>query len=206
MSNGNSHSIVWEKFRNGEEGALLELYNGHYLGLINFGRLIIDDRELVNECLTDMLIEFWNKRETLPPVENVRSYLLTSFRRTVLHKLESDKKRGIKHIESQKISETHQMSYEEYIIKIQSDKGLKSKISKALNKLTERQLELVRLKFFEDLDYDEIAEKCAITKRTAYNIIHDALKVLKEELYDDQNSGFSSYSGVILLVLGLNFL
>jgi RNA polymerase sigma factor (sigma-70 family) len=191
MSDSDSHKMVWEKFINGDENALLELYDHHYLGLINYGCMLIEDRELVNDCFMDMLIQFWNKRTTLPIVNNVRSYLMTSFRRVVLHKLESEKKREKKQKESLQSSEQYQISYEDYIVHMQSDKDLKIKIAAALNKLTERQLELIRLKFFEDLDYDDIAEKCRITKRTAYNIIYDAIKILKEELNDGQNNRFS---------------
>lgn len=185
-----SHKLVWEKFLNGDETAFLELYNQHYLGLINYGRLIVEDREFVNECLTDMLIDFWKKRATLPQVEHVRSYLMTSFRRAILQQLQSEKKRGIKHAELGLLEEDYQASYEEHLIRIQSDSKLKSRLARAMAKLTERQVELIRLKFFEDLDYDEIADRCGITKRTAYNIIYDALKVLKTELYDDDNRSF----------------
>lgn len=184
MTESDPHRLVWKRFINGDENALLDLYSQHYLGLINYGRMIIDDRELVNDCFMDMLIQFWKKRETLKSVENVRSYLMTSFRRELLHKIEAEKKRDQKQVESQHLLEPYQISYEEYIIQVQTDKGIKEKISKALGQLTERQRELIRLKFFEDLDYEEIAVQCGITRRTAYNIIYDALKILKKELGD----------------------
>ena len=201
MSESNFHITVWDKFINGDEGALLNLFDQHYLGLINYGRTLTDDRDLVSDCFMDMLIEFWKKRTTLPKVTNVRSYLITSFRRQILHKIEAEKKRNLKQNESQQSLEQHQISYEDYIVLVQSDKELKSKIAVALEKLTERQLELIRLKFFEDMDYDEIALICGITKRTAYNIIYDGLKVLKAELNDDQNSRFSPHLFFFLTLL-----
>jgi len=204
MSDSESHRLVWDKFANGDENALLELYNQHYLGLTNYGCMIVDDREFVNECFIDMLIEFWKKRSTLSKVDNVRSYLMTSFRRHILHQLDAHKRRNTKQLESQQLSENHQASYEDYIVQIQTDKGLQVKIQNALKKLTERQVELIRLKFFEDLDYDEIAVKCGITKRTAYNIIYDALKILKDELSDKKNSGFSI--GFLLTAVALYLL
>lgn len=199
MSDRDSHRLVWDKFIDGDENALLELYNQHYLGLINYGRMIIDDNDFVNDCFMDMLIDFWKKHKTLSKVDNVRSYLMTSFRRHILHKIESEKKRTKKEIESQRLSEQYEISTEDYIIRIQSDQGLKNRVTKALGHLTERQVELIRLKFFEDLDYDEIAEKCQITKRTAYNIIYDALQTLKEELQDDKQGGISM--NLLLIVI-----
>lgn len=182
MSEKESHKLTWEKFLNGDETALVELYQQHRSALINYGLLLADDRELVSDCLMDMLVDFWKKRATLPGVENVRSYLRTSFRRAVFHQLQNDKKREARHAESQQMEDEFQLSYEDYLVSIQSDQGLKKRLVKAMAKLTDRQIELVRLKFFEDLDYEEISAQCGITKRTAYNIIHDALKILKAEL------------------------
>ena len=201
-----SHRLVWEKFINGDETALLELYNQHYLGLMNYGQMIVEDRELVNDCLTDMLVNFWKKRSNLPEVENVRSYLMTSLRRTIFNELQNNKKRDTRHSELQRLGENVQTSYEDYLIRIQSDNGLKAKITRALEQLTERQIELIRLKFFEDLDYDEIADQCGITKRTAYNIIYDALKILKTELQEDQNSSFQTPLSMAIGFLLIEFL
>ncbi|HWJ29219.1 MAG TPA: sigma-70 family RNA polymerase sigma factor [Flavisolibacter sp.] len=198
--------MVWEKFINGDETALLELYNQHYLGLMNYGQMIVEDRELVNDCLTDMLVNFWKKRSNLPEVENVRSYLMTSLRRTIFNELQNNKKRDTRHSELQRLGENVQTSYEDYLIRIQSDNGLKAKITRALEQLTERQIELIRLKFFEDLDYDEIADQCGITKRTAYNIIYDALKILKTELQEDQNSSFQTPLSMAIGFLLIEFL
>jgi len=138
-----------------------------------------------------MLLDFWDKRSKLSEVDNVRSYLMTSLRRAILQAIEIEKRREIKHKESLQDSYSYEWSYEEYLMKLQSDNNLKSKIAKAMEKLTGRQKELIRLKFFDNLSYDEIAEQNGITKRTAYNIIYDAIKILKEELHKNQNSSFT---------------
>lgn len=186
------YKITWDKIKNGDEESLSELYRQHYPGLINYGKTIINNHDLVNDCFMQMLIEFWDKRKSLPAVENVRSYLMTSLRRAIIYKLETDKRRDLKQAESKAMDETLQWSYEEHLIKIQSNSNLKQKIVKAMDKLTVRQKELVQLKFYDNLNYDEIAERSGITKRTAYNIIFDALKILKQELYKEQSSSFQS--------------
>ena len=184
------HKLVWKKMITGDESALSNLYKQHYAGLINYGRTIIDDKDFVNDCFMEMLIEFWDKRSALPEVENVRSYLMTSLRRSILQALKLDKRRQTKYNELQQLSANHQWSYEEHLVKLQSDINLRTKITKAICKLSARQQELIRLKFFENLTYDEIASQCGITKRTAYNIIYDGIRILQAELYEDQNSSF----------------
>ena len=201
MLEKDAHRLVWEKFIKGDEHALLEVYQQHYLGLINYGRSIVKERGYVNDCLVEMLLRLWDKKSSLPIVDNVRSYLMTTLRRTIFDRLASDKKREIKQIESQGQLEDYELPYEEYLLKIQSDQRLKARIEIALKKLTARQLELVRMKFFEDLGYDEISDRCGITKRTAYNIIHDAIITLKEELGGEEHGSFMINLSIVLAVL-----
>jgi RNA polymerase sigma factor (sigma-70 family) len=193
MPEREDHKATWLKALGGDEEALSEMYRQHYLSLINYGSTLVDDRDLVSDCFVQMLVELWETKKMLPAVENVRSYLMTTLRRAILYKIKTTKHRDNKFSESMSLDIGHQWSYEEHLVKIQSDRNLKSKISNAIGKLTDRQKELVKLKFFENLGYDEIAERSGITKRTAYNIIHDAIKILKDELYLDHNSSFQSF-------------
>src|SRR5690606_32927289 len=107
------------------------------------------------------------------------SYLLTCLRRELIAemKMETNRMRGNKLF--QDAAPQEESSYEEYLVQLQHNKELKERLAKALDQLTQREKELMKLKFFEDLDYDETAARGNITKRTAYNIIHAALKTLK---------------------------
>lgn len=180
--------------RNGDENALLTLYNHHYLGLINFGIKITGDRTLTHDCITQLLIELWDKRASLPLVNNVRCYLLTSLKHKILFELKAKQIKGYKLADIESFPHHQEISYEEHLIKLQTDEGLKQKLNKAFLKLTPRQKQLLQMKFFEDIDYNEIARSCNITRRTAYNIIHDSLKILKAELYkmEKDHVGISS--------------
>ena len=72
---------TWTQLQNGQQHALLELYNQHYVGLMNYGMKLTGQRELTSECITQILLRLWDSRARLPVVENVRSYLLTCLRR-----------------------------------------------------------------------------------------------------------------------------
>ncbi|WP_148041916.1 RNA polymerase sigma factor [Hanamia caeni] len=193
---------VWTMLRNGDENALLTLYNHHYLGLINFGIKITGDRTLTHDCITQLLIELWDKRASLPLVNNVRCYLLTSLKHKILFELKAKQIKGYKLADIESFPHHQEISYEEHLIKLQTDEGLKQKLNKAFLKLTPRQKQLLQMKFFEDIDYNEIARSCNITRRTAYNIIHDSLKILKAELYkmEKDHAGISS-AGFLPIVI-----
>jgi RNA polymerase sigma-70 factor (ECF subfamily) len=129
-----------------------------------------------------VLLHLWDKRQQLPDVQNVRSYLLTCLRHELLAELRSVSSRTAKYKQMAAGQSETESSWEECIISLQTNAALRERLTRAINKLTEREKELLQLKFFEDLDYNDIAARCGITKRTAYNIIHTALKTLKNEL------------------------
>jgi RNA polymerase sigma-70 factor (ECF subfamily) len=73
-------------------------------------------------------------------------------------------------------------SYEEILIRVQGDQEMNQRLHSALTKLSPKQKEFVKLKFFEGLTYDEIAEKHTQSVKTCYNVIYDAIKSLKKSL------------------------
>jgi RNA polymerase sigma factor (sigma-70 family) len=193
---------TWHNFIQGDQSAFNDLYKQHYLGLINYGTKWTGDRSRANDYIIEMLLGLWDKRATLPEVKNVRSYLLTCARTFILQKLRSDKVHESKINHLYTSQDQHELSYEDYMIKIQSDSDLKRKLTQCLNKLTDRQKELLQYRYFDNMDYDEIALTCNITKRTAYNIVHDALKILKESMKGSEISKefllFLLFSSVLL--------
>ncbi len=192
---------AWELLKNGDQNALLALYNQHYLGLINFGIKISGDRTFANDCITQLLIELWDKRCQLPLVKNVRAYLLTSLKHKIFFEIRAKQIRDARLDAMQAFQNGEELPYEEFLIQLQSNEVLKKKLNKALAKLTPRQKQLLKMKFFEDIDYDEIARLCNITRRTAYNIIHDALKVLRIEFYQIEKDCIEINSSAFLIMV-----
>ncbi len=179
MLKSESHTNTWKKFREGDKDALLILYNEHYIGLMNYGLKVTSNREMTKDAITQILLRLWDNRSSLPDVINIRSYLLTTLRRELLAEIKMENKRHSKYTEAGQNLPAEEKSYEEVIIQLQQNNELNHKLLSALKTLTSREKELLQLKFFEDLDYEDIAERCIISKRTAYNIIHRALKTLK---------------------------
>jgi len=195
------HKEVWVRLRTGDREALLSLYNQHYVGLMNYGLKLTGDRELTNDCITQILLRLWDKRQQLPVVESPRSYLLTCLRHELFAERRAETARTAGSRGLQGIADASEPSYEEYIIQLQTNKALAEKLTRALNRLTSREKELLKLKFFDDLDYDEIASRCGITKRTAYNIIHSALKMLKTLFVTTPNNGLMAEPAKIIYLL-----
>lgn len=176
------HIKTWNALLKGEQAALEDLYNQHYIGLLNYGVKFIRDREVAKDCIFQLLLKLWDTRDRLTPLSNVRSYLITCVHNELLlyikrnNKVAPDIRNAYLDTES---------SHEEYLVEMQHNQELKDKLMAAFYKLSEREKQLLLLKFFEDRSYDEISTTCGISKRTAYNTIHGALKILKQSLTEE---------------------
>ena len=72
-----------------------------------------------------------------------------------------------------------------------------------LNELPARQKELIFMKFYEGLSYDEIVQQTGLSHRTVYNKIHEALKKLKLDIAGSRNTHSITLSLLPALLLSL---
>ncbi|MBL7700584.1 MAG: sigma-70 family RNA polymerase sigma factor [Chitinophagaceae bacterium] len=197
MASLTGNNDTWNLLRRGDRQALLALYREHYTGLVNFGIKLTGSRELSKDCFSQVLLRLWDRRASLPEVSNTRSYLLTCMKHEIMKELQSQKNNtGHQQLETGNHTEP---SYEDYIVGIQANDELRCRLRKMLQKLTEREKELLKLRFFENRSYDEIAEQCDIAKRTAYNIIFGALKTLKKEMMGKETGSKAIVPLIIIL-------
>jgi DNA-directed RNA polymerase specialized sigma24 family protein len=59
---------------------------------------------------------------------------------------------------------------------------LNVKVSNSLHLLSKRQREAIQLKFYKNLDTDQISEQMNINSQSVYNLIFGALRVMKNGL------------------------
>ncbi len=75
-----------------------------------------------------------------------------------------------------------EFSAQELLIQAQEKQAEVEKIKRALNLLTRRQKEIIYLKFFQDLSYNEISQMMDLSQRSTYNLVSKALTMLKDKL------------------------
>ena len=162
--------------RAGDADALKELYNLFYHSLFTANFAACLRRDLVKDSIHDAFIGIWTNRTKLPPVASVGAYLATCVRRRLIDELrkESPLDNSLPRIES-----GHQLSYEEVIIALQEEQSTRKTLDEALSQLTNKQKEVIRLRFFENKSYDEIARSLDCETRTIYNHIYQAVERLR---------------------------
>ena len=181
-------TLIWASIRENDEQALYQLYHFLYDRLFRHGIRICPDTELVKDSINLLFTEIWEKRISLPELENVSGYVFIWYKRKLYKQLKENKARQFIDEATILSMELEEKSYEETLISIENNEQLKEKIRKALDSLTDRQRELIQLRFFEDMGFEEMATKTNTSIRTIYNTIHAAINRLKIELGDSSIS------------------
>ncbi|SDF50819.1 RNA polymerase sigma factor, sigma-70 family [Mucilaginibacter pineti] len=179
------HQLLWERLRSGDKDAFFDLYQKLYYSLVNFGIRVCADADISSEATDHVFTTIWEKHATLNRVDNVEAYLRVFLKRKLFKVLERKRKISEALLKAGVEGNWIEMSYEEFIVKVQQDEWTQYKLKAALAKLTYRQKQLIHLKFFEGLSYEQIASQTNQTIKTAYNTIYDALKVLRKEFNGD---------------------
>jgi RNA polymerase sigma factor (sigma-70 family) len=171
---------LWEDIRNNNQEAFAEMYKAYYQLLFATGFRISAQKDLVKDCIHELFLEIWNNRAKLPPVQHVGAYLRTYMERKVRREMLKLQQQHLQGREGE--LPDIEYSYEELLIGLQADDERKKKVGAAIRKLSPRQLEIIRMKFFENKSYEEISHITHTTARTVYNQVYDSLKTLRKHL------------------------
>ncbi len=171
----------WDYMLKGDKNAFLTIYNNFYNALFKYGFSLTADRELTKDCIQEMFLEIWHTRATVSSgILNVRAYLFTWLRRKISRTIAL--KAREKTVYETDISNYSEAPYEELLIAFQADEIKKERLARALENLTKKQKSIIRMKFFDNLSYEDIALKTSLTTRTVYNTIYEALRHLREDV------------------------
>lgn len=173
--------VYWAQFKQGNQQAYATLYSMYAALLLRYGRKIIQDREVVKDCLHDLFVELWRNRQTLGNPESVKNYLLKSMRTKLYKKLKGDKWVLTDRMEEEG-AVAQESSPEFAIIQEQFAAEQRQTIENGLKQLSKRQREIIFLLFYEEMSPNEVAHVMSLTIRTVYNTTYNAIQVLKKNI------------------------
>ncbi len=172
------HTDLWDKIRIGDTTAMKTLYQACYQQLYIYGFKLITDKEKTKDSIHELFCEVWEKRNSLQQVNHVPAYLKICLRNKLLKQIKQDTLTAslddFTELESLK-----EVSYEDLLIASQQDAASQFKLKIGIEKLTPTQREIIKLKFFDGLNYETIAHNLQLKQRTVYNHAHSAISQLR---------------------------
>lgn len=173
--------ILWKAFRSGNEKALITIFDRFTKPLYNYGYKIVGESELVKDCIQELFIEMWQNRARLGDTDSIKFYLFKSLRRKLVRSKTKSQSRIFNSLSIDYNNEVSP-SHEFVLISEQISLEKKEKLMMMLNKLTKRQHEAIFLRYFEELNCEQIAAVMELSKQAVYNLLHHALDQLKKHV------------------------
>lgn len=175
---------IWDDFRKGEKYALSHIYHRHVNLLFRYGRKFTNDSDIIQDSIQDLFFDLIRTRKNLGPTDNIRFYLMRSFRRKLVQNFE--KVQPSEQVFKYESEPSVVFSFEEELIGRESQSDRDRLINKCLQELNPRQREILFYRYTCDLGYDEICELMSLKYDSARKLVHRALESLKK-LFSDQN-------------------
>lgn len=164
----------WHAFITGDREALGMLFRMYYPHLFKYGSKIVPDSQVLEDCIQELFIELWQQKNP-PPALSVKAYLLKALKYKLLKTL---------HKKNLLVTDAvaFEISYENFIIAKQEDEEKIKKVVQAIDLLSNRQKEIIYLKFYQNLSYEEVSEIMNINYQVARNLLHQAIKAMRKIL------------------------
>ncbi|QIA08343.1 RNA polymerase sigma factor [Draconibacterium halophilum] len=175
---------IWNDFCRGENYALSYIYSNNIHLLFRYGRKFSKDNELIKDTIQDLFFDLIRTRENLGATDNIRYYLLCSFRRKLFKNLSRQKSNTEGGYVSVPVPEIS-YSIEQELISKEYLTLRDKRIKKGLSELTTKQREILFYRYTCGFEYEEICNLMSLKYDSARKQVFRALKALKVIMIKD---------------------
>lgn len=168
----------WQHIIEGDQEAYKKLYVDCFKRFYNYGKKFTNDTVLIEDCIQEVFLDVWHRKQKALRIESPEGYLFSAFRYILFKKI----KQAANSSALQEEEAEPEFSIEQVIIWREENTATEQKLYEAMQALTSRQREAIFLRFYEGLSYEEIAVVLNITVKASYKIMARSLLSLKEKL------------------------
>lgn len=172
---------IWEEFKNDAEHALSYIYNQNVDFLFYYGKRFINDEDFILDVIQDLFYDLIKYKKNLTETDNIRLYLIKSFRRKLLRAIENNRKR-LRLDSDFWLGPKIVFSIEEELIADEEQSKRANMIKRGLQELNEKQREVIYYKFILGYDYVQICEIMSITYDSARQLVSRGINSLQQNL------------------------
>ena len=161
----------------GDVKAFSRLYDLHVNMLFNYGCRLTTDKELLKDCIHDVFIKIFSKREDLSEIANFKSYLFISLK----NKLCDESRKRINYSDQavEELNPVASENVEDDYITFEMDCVPNEKVKSLLNQLPPRQKEALTLYYIEEKKYEDICVLMDMNYQSVRNLIHRGILKLR---------------------------
>ena len=188
-------SEVWEAILAADRTAFGVLFSRYYDDLYHYAVKFSGRPDMAEDHIQKLFLKIWRRRDSLEEVRGVKTYLWSALRRSMIDTFR--KERAEKKYLDKLRTESTRMRYtaEELLIHGEANAMRSKELKKAIDQLNSRQREILYLKFYDGMSYEEIEQIMSVSYQTSRNYVWQALQSLKEILKPEVLAGLALFIG-----------
>lgn len=172
-------ATLWRDFQSGDKKAFEAIFLHYHQELFQYGSKMVRDQQMLEDCIQELFLELWQSRARLSVVQSIKAYL---FRALKFKLVRAAKKQFRETALSEDGYEILEFSYETTLIAEQEQLFLKEKLLRVIKQLSPRQQEVVYLRYYNHMSYDEISDVMEISYQAVVNLISRSIKFMRENM------------------------
>lgn len=173
-----SEDIIKKKLAEGNTSAFEELFRMYHNELCHYILAILKDEDEAKEVAQQCFVNLWEKREDLPELKSIKSYLFRAAYNECINRFNHNKiKEKFASEESYYLESVFLADFENTFAP-----NLGQKIKTAVDTLPRKNKEVFELRYFRGFDTQEVSDQLGITPRTVETHISNAFKLLRDKL------------------------
>ena len=172
-----STDTLLASFQAGNMAAFSQLYNLHINVLFNYGLKLTIDKELLKDCIHDIFVKLYTKKDELGTIDNLRSYLFISLKNKLCDELR--RRMYMSDTAVEEVSISTPTDVEDDYMEVEQRKNEFSLVRRLLDQLSPRQREALTLYYIEEKKYEDICEIMNMNYQSVRNLMHRGLTKLR---------------------------
>jgi len=174
---------IASQIKRGDVAAFEVLFKENYKKLCCYAEDFMKEKAAAEEIVGDFFLKLWENRESLDIKESINAYMYTSIRNNCLKSLEH-----LKVLQKYRDYATYTLQNADllyptsYPLNDMISNEIVSEVEEAIDSLPEQCREVFNLSRFEELSYQEIANKLDLSINTVRTQMTRAMQKLREKL------------------------
>lgn len=188
-----SDSQLWNELKNGDPEVLNFLFYEFYNDLYFYGTKLVNDKNLIIDTIQDIFLNLWEGKKKLSDVQHIKAYLFKIFRNKLLKAPQKNiilfSLKGSSRIPDKAFI----ISQEDIIIEQETRSQISKTIITVLEELTDKQKEILYLKFYCNLSNTEISQTISINKQSVSNLLNRSINTFRKKIKNYDLSLFFTF-------------
>lgn len=163
---------------------IADIYNSYIDDLYTYALYLGFEKEGIMDAIHDVFCKLAEEQNVLDNVSNTKSYLFRSLRNRLLDIYKSKQKTVEINTDIEKRNEipfSFYLNFDDEIVNKEERKLIKNRIERMLESLTDKQREIIYLRYIQEYDYPQIAEILNISVHGCRKLVSKSILRLREK-------------------------